>query len=66
MAGLLLWAVIITVCEATRIFSSRVEYFSARRYNSSMVAGGLRERDWKKRVVGPKLIRKFCKTASIL
>ena len=66
MAVLLLWVVIITVCEATRIFSSRVEYLSARLYSSSMVAGGSRERDWKIGVVGPKLLQKFCKTASIL
>ena len=66
MDGLLLWAVIITVCEAARIFSSRVEYLSARQYSSSMVSGGSRERDWKKGVVGPKLLWKFCKTASIL
>ena len=48
MAGLPLWAVIITICEVARIFSSRVEYLSTRRYSSSMVAGGSRERDWKK------------------
>ena len=35
MAGLLLLAVIITVCEAARIFSSRVEYLFACRYSSS-------------------------------
>ena len=66
MAALPLWAIIITVCEAARILSSRVEYLSARRYSSSMVAGGSRERDWKKGVVGPKLLQKFCKAASIL
>ena len=66
MAVLPLWAVIITVCEATRILSSRVEYLSACQYSSSMLAGGSRERDWKKGVVGPKLLRKFCKTVSIL
>ena len=66
MAGLLLWAVIITVCEEVRIFSSRVEYLSAHRYSSSMVFGGSRERDWKKGVVSLKLLRKLCKTASIL
>ena len=66
MAALLLWAVIITVCEAARILSSRVEYLPARQYNSSMVAGGSRERDYKKGVVGLKLLRKFRKTASIL
>ena len=66
MAALPLWAVIITVCEAAQILTSKVEYLFARRYSSSMVAGGSRERDWKKRVVGPKLLRKFCKTTSIL
>ena len=66
MASLPLWAVIITVCEAAQILSSRVEYLSARRYSSSMVAGGSRERDWKKGVVGSKLLLKFYKTASIL
>ena len=66
MAGLLLWAVIITVCEAARIFFSRVEYLFARLYSSSMVAGGSRERDWEKGVVGPNLLWKFYKTASIL
>ena len=66
MLGLLLWAVIITVYEATQIFSSRVDYLSVRRYSSSMVVGGSREKDWKKGVVCPKLLRKFYKTASIL
>ena len=66
MASLVLWEIIITVCEAARIFSSIVEYLFAHLYSSSMVAGGSRERDWKKGVVGPKLLRKFCKTASIL
>ena len=66
MASFPLWEIIITVCEAARILSSRVEYLSARRYSSSMVAGGSRERDWKKGVVGPKLLRKFCRTAPIL
>ena len=37
MAGLLLWAVIITVWEAARVLSSSVEYLSARLYNSSIV-----------------------------
>ena len=60
------WAVIIIVCEAAQILSSRVEYLSSRRYSSSMVAGGSRERDWKKGVVGPKLLQKFCKTVSML
>ena len=53
MAGLLLWAVIITVCEASRMLSSRVENLSAPRYNSSMGTGGSSDRDWKNGVVGP-------------
>ena len=48
------------------MLSSRLEYLSACRYNSSMVAGGSRERDWKKGVVSPKLLQKFCKITSIL
>ena len=66
MAALPLWAVIITVCEAALILPFRVEYLSTHRYSSSMVAGGSRERDWKKGIVGPTLLRKFCRTASIL
>ena len=66
MAALPLWAVIITVCEVAQMLPSKVEYLSARRYSSSMVIGGSRERDWKKGVVSPKLLRKFCKTVSIL
>ena len=66
MAGLPLWVVIITVCEAARMFSSNVENLPARRYNSSMVAGGSRDKDWKNGVVGSKLLRNFYKTASIL
>ena len=66
MADLLFWAVIITVCEEARMLSSSIENLSVRRYNSSMVAGGSRDKDWKNGVVGPKLLLKFCKTASIL
>ena len=66
MAGLPLWVVIITVCEAARMLSSSVENLSAHRYNSSIVAGGSRDKDWKNGVVGPKLLRKFYRTASIL
>ena len=65
-ACLLLWAVIITVCEAAWMLSSSVENLSARWYNSSIDAGESRDKDWKKGVVGPKLLLKFCKTASIL
>ena len=43
--GLLLWAVIITVCKAARMLSSSVENLSARRYNSSIVASGSRDKD---------------------
>ena len=59
VAGLLLWAVIITVWEVTRILSSSVEYLSARLYNSSIVVGGSRDSEWKNGVVGPKLLQKF-------
>ena len=45
---------------------SSVENLSARRYNSSMVAGGSKDKNWKNGVVGPKLLWKFCRTASIL
>ena len=55
-----------TVYEAAWMLSSNVENLYARRYNSSIVAGGSRVKDWKKGVVGPKLLLKFCKTASIL
>ena len=66
MVGLPLWVVIITVCKAAQMLSSGVENLFARRYNSSIVAGGSRDKDWKNGVVDPKLLRKFCKTASIL
>ena len=66
MAGLLLWAVIITVWEAARILSSSVEYLSVRLYNFSIVVGGSRDSKWKNEVVGPKLLRKFWRTAFIL
>ena len=66
MVGLVFWAVIITVCEAARMLSSSIENLSARRYNSSIFADGSRDKDWKNGVVGPKLLLKFCKTASML
>ena len=66
MAGLLLWAVIIMVWEAAQMLSSTVEYFSTRLYNYSIVVGGSRDSEWKNGVVGPKLLRKFWRTASIL
>ena len=58
-ASLLFWAVIIIVCDATRMLTSRVENLSARRYSSSIVTGGSKDRDWKNGVVGPKLLLKF-------
>ena len=48
------------------MLSSSVENLSTRRYNSSMPAGGSRDKDWKNEVVGAKLLLKFCKTTSIL
>ena len=48
------------------MLSSSVENLSARRYSSSIVTGGSKDRDWKNGVVGPKLLLKFCKIASIL
>ena len=57
---------IITVWEVARILSSSVEYLSASLYNSSIVAGGSRDIEWKNGVVGPKLLRKFWRTTSIL
>ena len=60
------WAVIIIVCNAAQMLSSRVENLFARRYSSSIVAGGSKDKDWKNGVVDPKLLLKFFKTASIL
>ena len=48
------------------MLSSSIENLSARRYNSSIVADRSRDRDWKNGVVGPKLLLKFCKTASMM
>ena len=48
------------------MLSSSVEYLSARLYNSSMVAGGSRDNEWKNGVAGPKLLQKFWRTASII
>ena len=50
---------IMTVWVADRILSFNVEYQSARLYNSSIVAGGSRDSEWKKGVDDPKLILKF-------
>ena len=54
------------VCEAALMLSSSVKNLSARRYNSSIVACGSNDKDWKNGVVGPKLLLKFYMTASIL
>ena len=48
------------------MLSSSVEYLSAFLYNSSIVASGSRDSEWKNGVVGPKLLWKFWRTASIL
>ena len=48
------------------MLSSSVDNLSARQYNSSIIAGGSKDRDWKNGVVGPKLLLTFCKTASML
>ena len=66
MVGLPLWAVIITVWEASQILSSSVEYLSARLYKFSIIVSESRDSKWKNGVVGPKLLRKFWRTASIL
>ena len=57
---------LVTVWDAARMLSSCVENLSARQYNSSIVTGGSKDRDWKNGMVGPKLLLMFCKTASIL
>ena len=44
-AGLL---VIMTICVTMRMLSSNVEYLSARLYNSSIIAGGSKDNEWKK------------------
>ena len=46
------------------MLSSNVEYLSARLHNYSIVAGGYRDSEWKNGVVGPKILRKFWRTAS--
>ena len=66
MASLSLCAVIITVWEVARMLSSSVEYLSSRLYNSSIIAGGSSDSEWKNGVVDPKLLLKFRRTASIL
>ena len=59
VAGLLFWAVIITVWEAAQLLSSSVEYLSAHLYSSSIVTRVSKDSGWKKGVVGLKLLRKF-------
>ena len=57
------WFVIMTVWVAAQILSSNVEYMSARLYNSSIIAGGSRDSEWKKGVDGPEAspeIQKDC------
>ena len=46
------------------VFQRRV--LSARLYSSSIVRGRSSDRDWKKGVVGPKLLQKFWRIASML
>ena len=48
------------------MLSSNVEYLFARLYNSSIVAGRSRDKEWKNGVLGLKLLRKFWRTTSIL
>ena len=48
------------------MLSSSEENLSTSRYNSSIVASRSRDKDWNNGVVGPKLLRKFCRTVSIL
>ena len=45
--------------RGAQMLSSSVENLSARRYNSSIVASGSRDKDLKNGVVGPKLILRF-------
>ena len=48
------------------MLSSSLENLSACQYNSSIVADGSRDKDWKNGVVSLQLLLKFYKTASIL
>ena len=41
------------------MLSSSVEYLFARLYNSSILAGGSKDSEWKKGVDGAKLLLKF-------
>ena len=52
LVGLLLSVgllVIMTVCVATRIFSSSFEYLFAPLYNYSVVASGSKDSEWEER-----------------
>ena len=60
------WFVIMTVWAVARILSSNIEYLSARLYNSSIVAGGSKDSDWKKGADGPKHLLKFWRVVSML
>ena len=51
--------VIMTVCADARMLSSSVEYLYASLYNSSIVAGGSKDNEWKKGVDGLKLLLMF-------
>ena len=50
---------IMTVCVVVRMLSFNVEYLYARLYNSSIIAGGSKDSEWKKGVDDPKLLLKF-------
>ena len=50
---------IMRVCVVVRMTSFSVEYLCARLYNSSIVAGGSKDSEWKKEVGDPKLLLKF-------
>ena len=48
-----------TVCVAARMLSSSIEYLFSHLYNSSIVAGGSKDSEWKKEGDGMKLLLKF-------
>ena len=50
---------IMIVCVIGQMLSSNVEYLSVRLYNSSIVAGGSKDSEWKKEVDGVKLLLNF-------
>ena len=49
-----------------QMLCSKVEYFSARLYNSSIIVGKSKDNEWKNGVDSAKLLLKFCKIASML